>query len=358
MATARFFQQSFSLAFWQDVVDFNAELIELPWTGNGFAFQNIDGTYTAFFGDNVVVGGNANPVSGTVTEILRLSSIDQAPTIGTTQAQITGSVNAFGLYVAYQGGGDAFFANVLSGADTIEIDSPPSLGPLSQSPLIEAYAGDDDITGSINADTIYAGAGSDDVFGGSGADTIYGGPGFDDLFGGGGIDHLFGGEDNDTIHGEGGNDILGGEEGVDFIWGGDGNDIILGGPGALADVLRGGNGIDTLLGGGGPDTIRGGNGVDTLDGGAGDDFLFGEAGDDRIYGDQGDDSIQGGNGSDFIRGGSGFDTVTFNRNRDTYNVQFSQSHDVVYVTDEVGNGGTDTLRGIERLVFADGEVLL
>ena len=35
-------------------------------TLSGFAFENVDGTYTIFLGTDIVVGENA-PISGTVT---------------------------------------------------------------------------------------------------------------------------------------------------------------------------------------------------------------------------------------------------------------------------------------------------
>ena len=54
--------------------------------------------------------------------------------------------------------------------------------------------------------------------------------------------------------------------------------------------------------------------------------------------------------------GEGFDTVVYDRPRDDYSVQFSDTF--VMVTDLVGNGGSDPLFEIERISFADGEILL
>lgn len=86
---------------------------------------------------------------------------------------------------------------------------------------------------------------------------------------------------------------------------------------------------DSLLGGAGDDTISGLGGVDTLEGGAGDDRLLGGTG-------SGDTAIYAGaiDGYDFAFGPDGLivtDTDTIN-----------------------GNEGTDTLTGIEDLVFGDG----
>jgi len=69
MAGVRYFQQSFFELFWQDVVNVNAALIEIPLGTlsanlNGFAFENLDGTYTVFLGD-VTFNDNGSP-SGAV----------------------------------------------------------------------------------------------------------------------------------------------------------------------------------------------------------------------------------------------------------------------------------------------------
>jgi Ca2+-binding RTX toxin-like protein len=359
MAGVRYFAQSFFSPFWQDVVDFNAELIEIPLgtlsaNQNGFAFENVDGTYTVFLGDVTFISDS--DLIGEVTDILRLSSIDQAPTIGTTLTTVNDSFSANTARQAYLDGGTQFYSFIFDGGDSVGFEAPASLGPLGQSPLIETFSGDDVVDGSLHSDTIFAGSGDDEVNGRGGNDEIYGGAGFDDLFGGQGVDFLDGGGDNDRLYGNGGDDIIDGGEGIDTIWGGDGNDTILGGAGNFIDSLRGEDGNDTLIGGGGGDTLRGGNGADIIDGGAGGDFIFGEAGADTIYGREGDDFIQGGNGNDTIRGGSGFDTVTFNRDLDAYEIDFSG--DSVFVTDLVGSGGTDELMGVERIVFADGEILV
>lgn len=144
MATVTYHPQSFLFPFWQNVIDFNASLISIPLgtvsgTLSGFAFENVDGTYTIFLGTDIVVGENA-PISGTVTEIVRRSTLDP---FGVHYADITGSFPATGVYEAFRGGGTEFFASVLSGGDLVEIDSPASLGPLAQSPLIETYQGND-----------------------------------------------------------------------------------------------------------------------------------------------------------------------------------------------------------------------
>jgi Ca2+-binding RTX toxin-like protein len=54
--------------------------------------------------------------------------------------------------------------------------------------LIDAGGADDNVTGSVDADTILAGQGVDNVNGGEGADRITGGEGLDVLSGGNGAD--------------------------------------------------------------------------------------------------------------------------------------------------------------------------
>jgi hypothetical protein len=73
MATVTYYEQSFLVPFWQNVIDWNAELIPVPLgtvSGGlgGFAFENVDGTYTFFLGTDIAVGESA-PISGTVPPI-------------------------------------------------------------------------------------------------------------------------------------------------------------------------------------------------------------------------------------------------------------------------------------------------
>ena len=283
MATVTYHPQSFLFPFWQNVIDFNASLIPIPLgmvsgTLSGFAFENVDGTYTIFLGTDIVVGENA-PISGTVTEIVRRSTLDP---FGVHYADITGSFPATGVYEAFRGGGTEFFASVLSGSDFVEIDSPASLGPLAQSPLIETYQGNDFVSGSIYADTIHAGGGDDTVDGEHGDDTIYGEGGSDILFGNRGDDTLFGGDGNDILIGDSGRDVIRGQEGADIVSGGDGVDLISGGLGndelhgdGGGDIIWGDNGRDTIYGGDGDDHIEGGDGIDRIQGGGGGDELLG-----------------------------------------------------------------------------------
>jgi Ca2+-binding RTX toxin-like protein len=410
MPNVTYYEHSFLVPVWQNVVDWNAALIAVPLgtvsgSLSGFAFENVGGTYTVFLGTDIVVGEGA-PISGTVTAIVHRTSLDA---FGTIDAIISGSFAATDVYQAYRAGGDEFFSSVFSGGDTVDILSPASLGPLAQSPLIETHGGDDVVSGSIWADTIYAGGGNDEVhgdrgddeihgngghdliygdrgddtiYGGDGNDTIYGGRGRDEIiggdghdwieggddvdwiYGGRGIDFLFGNDGNDHVYGEGGTDVIYGGRGGDDIHGGDGDDQIYGEDGD--DYIEGGRGADLLIGEAGSDEIWGGGSNDRIFGGDGfpfdtdihaaTDYLHGEEGNDEIYGEGGDDFIWGGNGNDTIDGGPGFDTAFYNRPLETYSFIQVEDDDgaVVVATDLVGDGGTDHLTGIERLVFNNG----
>jgi Ca2+-binding RTX toxin-like protein len=408
MATVTYYEQSFLVPFWQNVVDWNAALIAVPLgtvsgSLSGFAFENVGGTWTLGLGTNIVLGEGA-PIGGTVTQIVRRSSLDAS---GITYADITGSFAATGVYEAYRGGGDAFFSSVFSGGDTVDILSPASLGPLAQSPLIETYGGDDVVSGSIHADTIYAGQGvdyvhgdrgHDTIYGGGAGDTLYGDGGRDDIFGGDGADTIYGGrgpivevgpdpddgadeihggDGNDTIHGEGGDDTIYGEygsdrlvgemgqddifggDGADYVEGGDGADWIYGGRGndelygdeeapqssvSGRDHIYGQEGNDDIFGGRGRDDIFGGDGDDYVEGGDGDDVIEGNAGVDELYGGQGTDEISGGNGRDFLYGNQDGDVLRGNGGNDE--IHGGDGDDLIYGGEDddtiFGGAGFDT----------------
>ncbi|MFL6675128.1 MAG: DUF4214 domain-containing protein [Massilia sp.] len=95
--------------------------------------------------------------------------------------------------------------------------------------------------------------------------------------------------------------------------------------------------------------VFGGN--DTLAGSAGNDGLLGYAGDDTISAGAGADFISGGAGNDRIDGQAGVDTAAYSGNRSAYTITRTAAG--FTVSDSRGVDGTDTLAGVERLVFAD-----
>lgn len=155
---------------------------------------------------------------------------------------------------------------------------------------------DNDQSGELGSDTVFAGYGNDTILGSAGNDEFHGLAGDDLIVGGSGDDSLFGGSGSDEI-------IAG--EGNDRVWGGEGRDLVFLGDGddAYFDSSQGGE-----LG---RDTVFSGAGQDSIFGGAGDDLYHGGAGDDVILGRLGNDTINGGTGNDSMEGGSGVDTFVF-----------------------------------------------
>ncbi|RKZ92441.1 MAG: hypothetical protein DRQ40_08730, partial [Gammaproteobacteria bacterium] len=186
----------------------------------------------------------------------------------------------------------------------------------SDTAQLAIYTIDNEITGTIGADSIAGGAlndaitgdagddilaggdGHDSLSGGAGADTLSGDAGDDYLSGGADADTLSGGADQDHLDGDAGDDIVDGGTGDDIVKGGAGDDLVFGGAGD--DLLEGDEGDDTLAGGAGVDTLVGGEGMDTLDGGAGADTIDGGKGADTIVFDENDTHIDGGIGPDTL----------------------------------------------------------
>lgn len=189
---------------------------------------------------------------------------------------------------------------------------------------------------------------------------------------------LLGIRDRLEVHAGGGNDVLVGSGAVN-LYGDDGDDRI---ELRLGDVagegeISGGPGRDTLLLGAGLSLdlrsatafgsnaaftvtefeefrfLLGGIGA-TAHGDAGADRFVVEPGADggarvEFFGGAGDDWLAGGRGDDLLDGGDGTDTAA-------YDGFFRQS--VVTPGQVSGPAGTDTLRSIERLAFADGTLSL
>lgn len=92
--------------------------------------------------------------------------------------------------------------------------------------------------------------------------------------------------------------------------------------------------------------------IETVVGGSAGDRLTGSAFTDRLEGGAGDDTFVGGAGDDFLDGGPGNDTALYDfpsANAFVTGDPSGSGADVVVT----GAGGTDRLRGIERLVFTD-----
>lgn len=226
------------------------------------------------------------------------------------------------------------------------------------------------LTGNNGANILTTGADQDTIMGGDGDDTLAGLAGSDSLDGQAGrdaadysasdsrvevdliADTLDGGHAtgdtianiqdviasafNDRLQGNAlanmlrggdGIDNLTGSGGMDFLLGDAGNDLISGG--TEDDTIDGGADNDRMFGGGGNDSILGGQGQDSAFGGTGNDLIDVGSEDDSVLGQGGNDSIQGGDGSDILRGGSGHDLIEGGADNDSL----------------FGNGNNDTLMG-------------
>lgn len=174
-----------------------------------------------------------------------------------------------------------------SGNKDVEID----LSDATRGQRINTQSGYDTVTGSAFDDRIRTGKGDDSVDAGAGDDRVEAGKG------------------DDTVLGGAGDDRIDADKGDDSVDGGDGDDCIDGGQGN--DTLLGGAGDDDIEAGSGDDVVDGGAGDDRIDADSGNDLVTGGAGNDEIDLGCGDDTAQGGAGDDTISGGSGFDTVIY-----------------------------------------------
>lgn len=257
--------------------------------------------------------------------------------------------------------------------------------------ILIGMGGDDRLEGGEGADTFRGGSANDQFIGGGGLDTAdYSTAGArvvvsiansrtsDD--GDGGVDTFEGVENangsafNDVLIGNGGANVLSGGIGADTLAGLAGNDVLIGGGGA-PNQMQGGLGDDryvmtaagdTLieLAGEGADTVETtvaayvlrshfenltytGAGAFTGTGNTQNNVLTGAAGADTFTGLQGDDTIYGNNG---------VDTVVMSGVRSDYTIQAGA--DYIAIGDSVvGRDGIDTLYGVERIRFSDGEIL-
>jgi hypothetical protein len=99
-------------------------------------------------------------------------------------------------------------------------------------------------------------------------------------------------------------------------------------------------------------TINIGTTIENALGGSGNDIIVGNEVANSISGGSGNDILRGGRGNDRLDGGAGRDTAAYDGARAGYTV--SKLDAGMTVTDKAGLEGSDTLAGIERLLFSDG----
>jgi Ca2+-binding RTX toxin-like protein len=269
--------------------------------------------------------------------------------------------------------------------------------------VFQGYGGGDWLHGFLGTDYLYGGDGSDQILGGGGLDYLYGGADndyfwFDELDaaidGGLGTDYAYlvttngcnvnlfassldgvwAGNGNDTLSAAGmttfayligyaGTDTITGGSAGDYIWIDYGaGDTVDGGGGRDEMYHIGTGGISVNLAASALEVVVGAGGVDVLDGSAsatyvqlygrgGSDTLTGSNSGDYLYGDSENDTLRGGNGNDYINGGAGtLDIALYAGVAGNYTI--SNLGGGVYTV--AGFGYTDTLVGVERLVFDGG----
>ena len=173
---------------------------------------------------------------------------------------------------------------------------------------------------------------------------------------------------SNTLIGTAGNDLINGHDGNDIVNGGAGDDEIYGGAGR--DVITDGEGWNHIDAGDGNDAVKSGSGNDEVQAGAGDDFVFSGSGDDTVFGGSGKDILLLGEGNDIVFGGSGNDRITGEAGDDIIDGEggndtavysglyadytIEELEDTFKVTATDSDEGADTLKNIERIIFADG----
>ncbi len=96
--------------------------------------------------------------------------------------------------------------------------------------------------------------------------------------------------------------------------------------------------------------------VENATGSAHDDVLAGNRLDNLLAGGAGNDTLQGKGGNDILLGGAGQDTARYQGAKAGF--QIDRVADGYRVTDGSGAEGSDLVRGVERLAFADRHVAL
>lgn len=264
-----------------------------------------------------------------------------------TKVMTQGETGAISSYVSHAANGEAMDAAVL-GVNNL-------YGGAGNDTLIGDASGNW-LAGGVGSDTFDAGAGDDmlmidasDLQG-----NIHAGAGDDiaQIVGDLGVTLNLALAEVEIAQGGRGSDILiGGGRSSVFVRGGEGDDVIIGG--AANDALSGEEGNDFVDGGAGNDLVRGGRGQDLLLGGAGDDIMDGGVEDDNLSGGDGNDVLKGSQGVDILDGGAGTDIAQFSGSFADYRITKLDSTTYRVVDTKAGRDGSDTLKNIEKLNFAD-----
>lgn len=101
--------------------------------------------------------------------------------------------------------------------------------------------------------------------------------------------------------------------------------------------------------------VRGSQYADILTASSSGNSLRGDEGDDTLIGGAGNDRLIGGAGDDSINGGSGRDRAVYLDDRDSHQLTLTRGADDQIQVEIVSSAsGSDSLTGVERIVFTDG----
>ena len=213
----------------------------------------------------------------------------------------------------------------------------------------------ENVSGSIEDDTIRGNSQANLLFGEGGNDLIEGRDGDDIVFGDGaarfiegppGNDHIDGGAGNDQIHGDEGDDILIGGIGVNSLDGGTGVDTAFyaaSTAGMIVTISSAGvgNGVAISLDGSISDALVG---IENVTGSEFADNIVGSSAANELEGRNGNDTLGGLAGADALNGGIGTDTATYVASASGVVI------DLAAGTGSGGDAGGDTLSSIEHLI--------
>ncbi len=229
----------------------------------------------------------------------------------------------------------------------------------SNDDLIHALDGNDDVSGLSGDDIIFGGNGNDVIDAGDGNDNIYGGLGDDTLTGGTGNDsfifeslaEITANTDHITDLELGDNINLSAIPGLIFIGNGSftntANEMryVFENGSTAIEIDSTGDGVRDhriIIDNGEFDIVEDINAPGTFKA-IDNSIITGTSGDDILIGTNTDETISGLAGNDTIDGGGGVDTVDYSTSSSavTVNIQSGTASD--------GEGGTDTLSGIENI---------
>ena len=291
--------------------------------------KNLTGSYTnanKLYGndeDNVLVGGNLDDTmsgaggkdafyggAGNDTVTYADTSSSEGVTVSLVQGGSSGVAN-----------GDSF--------SSIEI--------------IIGTKNNDNITGNVEANTLYGGDGNDTLRGGGGSDSLDGGDG-DDVFknSGSGTHYYAGGNGNNTVSFE---DVKSSGVAIDLM-----NQTSDNGEGGTEILTQ----INNLIGSAGNDYLAGNDDDNFIQGASGNDTLYGAAGADRLEGGNGDDALLGGAGSDTLIGGEGLDTVSYAKSTQSITLNLSSNTQSNDFNPSLNNDAyRDTFESVEKFIGSD-----